>query len=158
MYCYDEDMIDWGDGWEDNEDGERIPVLAQDGTKPASLYKKYEEESSNTHTACNKSQSESSCDISTSTEEHDDDNSEKDEQIETPSPNIAVVEECENTSRKREPSWSDPIEADLAVQTPSGPPLRPRAENGTSLSAQLTCIINSLSNFQSSTITWKQRL
>ena len=36
MY-FEEDLIDWGDGWEDNEDGERIPILAMDGTKPACL-------------------------------------------------------------------------------------------------------------------------
>ncbi|PWN31978.1 uncharacterized protein FA14DRAFT_157917 [Meira miltonrushii] len=128
MY-YEEDMIDWGDGWEDDEDGERIPVLALDGTKSASLHKKCEEEALNAHTSGNESQAESSCDTLTSANEQDDDHTGNDEQSDPTSFDAVVEETCKNSSPKQEPSWSDPIESDLVARMTSGPPLRPRRDN-----------------------------
>ena len=125
MY-YEEDLIDWGDGWEDNEDGERIPVFALDGTKPASLRKKYEEDALNTHPGANESQAESFSESSGSLDEEHVGVDEKNEKSE---------EENEQSSKqespKRESSWSDPIESDLISRLSSDPPLGPQAENGT---------------------------
>lgn len=132
MY-YEDDLIDWGDGWEDNEDGERIPVFALDGTKPACLRKKYEEDASNTHPEKNESQGDKSSESSESVDEDQIGVHEKNEGSEIVAADDATEASKQSTKQetpKRESSWSDPIEPDLISCLSSDPPLAPQTENG----------------------------